>query len=81
MVEDRDVTAREGSELFGIPIDTIRQWQSRRKLTPSGMLTGRGPTGRNALFRLSELAALVAAQHARHTKHAQQDPARRQRVS
>lgn len=63
-VEDRDVSATQAAELFGIPADWIHKWRYRGYLTPSGILDGRGRTGRVPLYRLSEVAKLIADRHA-----------------
>lgn len=64
MTEDPLVSATEGARLFGIPASRIHKWKARGHLMPVEAVRGPGCTATVPLFRLSELAALVAERHA-----------------
>lgn len=48
---DELVTYTEAAAMCGVPEETVRQWRSRRYLTPAGRI------GRRLLFRPAEVRA------------------------
>lgn len=44
---------------FGIDSNVIRVWKARRRITPDGLVPGRGRGGMVPLYRLDSLAPLV----------------------
>ncbi len=69
-MEDRDVTAAEAARIFGIPASTIHKWRERGKVTPCLVMRGAGRRGEQPLFRLSEVAGVVADRHAKKKRSA-----------
>lgn len=64
-LEHRLVSATEAAELFGIPADWIHKWKYRHKLMPYGAVHGPSSNATVPLYRLADVAQLVADRHAR----------------
>jgi phage terminase Nu1 subunit (DNA packaging protein) len=60
----KQVTTDQAAELLDVPADLISKWKHRGKVTPVGMLQGRGRGGRVPVYRLDELRPLADRYHA-----------------
>lgn len=61
-------TTSEAAEHFGIDPDLISLWKARRRVTPAGLIAGRGRGGQAPLYKLEHLQPLVDAYRARHAE-------------
>lgn len=61
------VTTEQAAFLLVVPPGVIAKWKHRGRITPVGLLRGRGVRGGQGvpLYRLEELRPLAAAYHAR----------------
>lgn len=57
------VTVDQAAALTGVPVNTIKSWIRRRRLTPAGQLPGRGRYGILRLYRLEHIQELAAQRH------------------
>lgn len=64
------VTTEQAAALLNVKASTIASWKHRRKVTPAGILRGRGRGGGVPLYKLEELQPLAAAHHERATRRA-----------
>lgn len=67
---ERLVETAAAAEHFGIRPDLISKWKHEKRVTPAGMIPGRGRGGLVPLYRLDDLEPHVEAYRARLARHA-----------
>lgn len=60
----KHVTTEQAAELLDVPAVVISMWKYRGKITPIGVLHGRGRRGQVPIYRLEELKPLAERYHA-----------------
>lgn len=58
---DRTYTTEEAAAKLGVPSLAIRDWKHRRRITPAGLVPGRGRGGLVPTYRLEDLQPLADA--------------------
>ena len=72
----RTYSTEEAAELLGVPSSAIRNWKTRKRVTPAGLVRGRGRGGLVPTYRLEDLRAHAEAYKERVTRRAEKaDPA------
>lgn len=59
------VTTEQAALILGVKAGTIAKWKHRHKVTPAGILHGRGRGGGVPLYHLEELRPLAQQYHRR----------------
>lgn len=67
---DRTYTTEEAAQVLGVPADLISTWRHRKRVTPAGLVPGRGRGGLVPTYRLEDLRPLADARAARLARRA-----------
>lgn len=67
---ERTYTTEEAAAILGVPADLISKWRHRRRVTPAGLVPGRGRGGMVPTYRLEDLRPRADAYRRRQARHA-----------
>lgn len=67
---ERTYTTEEAAQELTVPADLIAKWKHRKRVTPAGLVPGRGRGGLVPTYRLEDLRPLAESYRERLARHA-----------
>lgn len=73
MTAERLLNTGEAAKALDVPAAAIADWKTRRRVTPAGLIPGRGRGGLVPLYRLADLEPLAEEYRTRVARRADTD--------